>query len=362
MIDHLRCSVRLVALIAGLILHRKVLVGSVLVVAVLQQSAFGQSWEFVTSLNTARQRLSATQGDDGFIYAVGGRDPSETILSAVERYNPATNTWLSVASLNVPRLSHEVINAGGLIYSVGGANAGGPLVGVETYDVVTNTWTVSPYSLNVARTDFGLTKDHTGKIYAIGGFGAGGQADKLASVEVFDPASPGLGWQLLGNNLNDARGWIGAGTDALGRIYAIAGATPGAGFNETVTVERFDPVNPAAGWQFAPSLNQKRQVGTYATASDGSIFVLGGWAGGGGPHLSSVEVYDLATDSWLIHSNMNRSINHLSAAFDNAGRLYAIGGEHFGTQAAVERIPEPASLSLLALGVVVILQRHGADK
>jgi hypothetical protein len=162
----------------------------------------------------------------------------------------------------------------------------------------------------------------------------------------------------LGHDLNEPRLWLGAGTDALGRVYAIGGATGGSN-SETISVERFDPRNPDLGWQYAPSLNEDRQVGAYATMPDGRIFVLGGWAGGRGPFRSSVEVFDPVADLWTIHSHLNEAFNNFTAAIDPWGRLYAFGGENGPGTALVEveRFPEPSSLVVLSITGALFLRR-----
>ncbi len=304
------------------------------------------SWIFMPSMNTERQAHNAVLGQDGYIYAVGGRDSSNIVLPSVERYDRSTRQWTAVASMNSPRWLHEVIECNGFIYAIGGRTQASILSTMDVYDPQLDSWNISPYTLNIPRIHFAVTKDHSDKIYAIGGIDINGVI--IDSVEVFDPANPALGWQILGHNLNETRGYLGSGTDTLGRIYAIAGATSTISNSETVTVERFDPENPSAGWTYGPSLNQDRQVGAYATDCKGTIYVLGGWAGGSGPHLTTVEVYDHATDSWVLHSNMNRAINHFAAAFDMQGNLYAIGGEHFNTQEEVEAIKAYKPLSINA--------------
>ena len=158
---------------------------------------------------------------------------------------------------------------------------------------------------------------------------------------------------MLGQDLSETRFHLRSGTDALGRIYAIAGVRLG---SETALVERFDPSNPSAGWVFGPSLNQKRQLATASTDGDGSIYALGGWGPG---FLSSVEVYDPVGDKWLVHSNMNRSINGIASAFDSVGRLYAVGGHDLSVaKSGVERVPEPTVLALLSVGVSMVLVRR----
>ena len=309
---------------------------SFLVVLLACTSAASADWDFIQSLNTARQHHGAAQSN-GSIYVAGGYPVAGNPLSSVERYDPSSNAWVFVAPMNTPRASHGMTAVGGFIYAISGHDGNSVTGTVEIYSPSQNAWSYSPHILNVPRSLFAVTKDHNAKIYVIGGNDSAG--NRLASVEVFDPSNAGLGWQLLQYELNDARAYLGAGTDGLGRIYAIAGVA-GPGFGETVTVERFDPSNPTQGWVYGPSLSQKRQVGAYATDLNGAIYVVAGWAGGFGPHLSSVEVYELSTDTWRqdVLPDLNRSINNFAAAFDALGRLYAIGGEHFDTQDEVERI------------------------
>ena len=51
-------------------------------------------------------------------YAVGG--DGEDWLSSVEAYQPATDSWVAVASMRAPRGAPGVAVLGGLLYAVGG--------------------------------------------------------------------------------------------------------------------------------------------------------------------------------------------------------------------------------------------------
>ena len=353
---------------------RSVLVGIVAIgmSGIAAPPSAGVTWEFAAPLNTARQGAGAALGDDGLIYATGGAAKTAVgsplnYFTSVEKYDPVANIWSEGPSMNVARWGHGVVSTGGLIYAIGGMNSIGVERRMETLDVTAGTWQPSRYALNVGRRSLGVTVDHAGRIYAIGGSDESGV--RLASVEVFDPAvnpanpavPPGPGWQMLGYNLNWGRDSLGAGTDALGRIFAVSGI---AGVSLTNTVEMFDPSNPSAGWTFGPSVNQNRQAGGYATGADGAIYILGGWTSH--HYLSSVEMFDLSSNSWVMHSNMNRGTNCFGAAFDPSGRLYAVGGETIVGGSGgfaldgVERTPEPASsgFALLGLAVLTSLRRR----
>ena len=255
--------------------------------------ALAVDWEYIDPLNIGREAPAATLASNGKIYVTGGRAADETVLGSVEIYDPFRETWSAGTTMTHPRWHHMVASVGDLIYAIGGGDMTGVFDTMDVYDTTRHAWSPAPQRLNSPRADFGLTVGGDGRLYAIGG-SAGGPVP-MSTVEVFDPSHPDAGWQFLDHELNEPRLWLGAGTDALGRVYAIGGAT-GGGNGETITVERFDPQNPDAGWQYAPSLNEDRAVGAYATTPDGRIFVLGGWAGGFGPFRSSVEVYDPSTE------------------------------------------------------------------
>lgn len=313
-------------------------------------------WHSVAPMHNTRSAFGAALGADGHIYAVGGySDGGDT--ATVERYDPRIDQWTPVGALSTPRKFHQVAAIGRHIYAIGGQVAGQSVGTMEIYDVFDDAWVASPHALNTAREEFGMTVDQFGKIYVIGGYDS--RHTRLSSVEVFDPRDSAAGWRVLSTSLQHARAALGSGTDREGRVYAIGGhIDPDSG---TSSVERLDPADLAAGWQSGPSLNQAREPGGCATTSNGAIHLLGGWRSISGPHLSSVEVYDASGDRWVLGElpDMTRSINSFAAVFDAHGRLYAIGGEHFDVQAAVERIPEPATLMMLTLSAYAVLRRPG---
>ncbi|MCH8282674.1 MAG: hypothetical protein IIC96_18595 [Chloroflexi bacterium] len=78
---------------------------SFLVVLLACTSAASADWDFIQSLNTARQHHGAAQSN-GSIYVAGGYPVAGNPLSSVERYDPSSNAWVFVAPMNTPRASH----------------------------------------------------------------------------------------------------------------------------------------------------------------------------------------------------------------------------------------------------------------
>ncbi len=106
---------------------------------------------------------------DGKIYAIGGwRRPPDRVTSDVEEYDPATDTRTKKAPMPTARQnfsSASVVN--GIIYVIGGGNAGTVFSTVEAYNPATDTWTEKT-DMPTARGAL-ATSAVNGKIYAIGG-------------------------------------------------------------------------------------------------------------------------------------------------------------------------------------------------
>lgn len=161
------------------------------------------AWSTVSPLRTARRNLAAAAapcppGQGGTcIYAVGGNDNSG-FLNTAEVYNPANNSWSTVAAVPTRRMSLAAAAAacppgqsGTCVYAVGGLNSANYSSTVESYNPATNSW--SPVaSLPGARMDIAMaaTTCPPGQngtcLYAVGGFNQNGN---LGTVQSYNPAS-----------------------------------------------------------------------------------------------------------------------------------------------------------------------------
>jgi len=110
---------------------------------------------------TARYLLGVATASNGRIYAIGGYGDI-THLATVEEYDPATDTWVTRASMPTPRSGLGVAAASnGKIYAIGGINSQGALTTVEEYDPVTDTWTTRA-SMPTARVIWAWLRRTTG--------------------------------------------------------------------------------------------------------------------------------------------------------------------------------------------------------
>ncbi len=179
------------------------------------------TWSTVAPMPTARDGLVAVTGPDGHIYAIGG-ESNGTFVSTVEAYDPGTNTWTTLAPMPTPTW-RMAATAGpdGRIYVFGGDTiVGGSAVYLNTaeaYNPATNTWT-SLAPMSTARFVPSAAAGPDGHIYAVGGYNT--TNGLLNSVEAFDP-STGT-WSAVAS-LATARYEMAAATDLNGNIYAISG-------------------------------------------------------------------------------------------------------------------------------------------
>ena len=86
------------------------------------------TWTVVASLPTPRAGVTATEGVDGRIYAIGGALAGNATTAETDVYNPATNTWTTIANLPLDRQGPGSVSlANGLLLAIGGdsTTAGG---------------------------------------------------------------------------------------------------------------------------------------------------------------------------------------------------------------------------------------------
>jgi N-acetylneuraminic acid mutarotase len=111
------------------------------------------TWATMTEMPTPRNHMFAG-AVNGKIYAMGGRLATGFITAAsntdvVEEFDPATNMWGGVKTrMPTPRSGGGSGTYGGKIYAAGGEVATPQLVGafraVEAYDPATNSWVALP--------------------------------------------------------------------------------------------------------------------------------------------------------------------------------------------------------------------------
>ncbi|MBN2130839.1 MAG: hypothetical protein JW741_15160 [Sedimentisphaerales bacterium] len=271
--------------------------------------AVGEVWTTKADMPTARMLLG-TCAVDGRIYAIGGGPAPHMASSAMEEYDPGTDTWTRKADMPTPRAGLGVSVVNGKIYAIGGAPLGGRTV--EEYDPATDTWTRKA-DMPTAR--FLLsTCEVEGRIYAIGG-ATDTSGPGFTTVEVYDPATDS--WTRKAS-LPEPRYLHTAGV-VDGKIYIIAGSWQA--YTASPAVFAYDPASDT--WERrADAPTARSWLSATAGVVDGRMYVIGGDAG---PPDAEVEEYDPATDTWTARADMPTPRGALSITALN-GRIYVIGG------------------------------------
>lgn len=227
------------------------------------------SWSFGTPGPAPARAEGAAASHGGFFYAVGGRSN----LADLDRYDPAADTWTSLADMPTGRGGLGVAVLGNAIYAIGGRTSGSPCAGsplatVERYDVATDTWSTVA-SLPSARSDLAAVA-HGGKIYAFGG--CTDFVTVVDDVDVYDPT-----------------------TDT---------------------------------WSTAPADLPTARAAFYgAAARGGSVYVIGGW--NGAAQVATNEAYKVASDTWSTELSMPSPRAEMGVV-SHGGRIYTVGGGIFG--------------------------------
>ena len=277
------------------------------------------AWVTLAPVITPRQEV-AVAAANGKIYLIGGFGAGGVVLSSVEEYDPATNSWRFVAPL--PHGVHHTAAAviGSSVYVVGGYGSidFDPLSTVYRYDPATDEWTRLA-DLPKARGALGaVTID--GKIYAVGGLPGG------RDLAVYDPATNM--WTAL-PPMPTARDHL-AAVAARGILFVAGGRFP---FN-TNAFECYEP-GPQR-WTSLPPMPTAR-AGIAGAFSGDRIYVFGGEGNRASQNgtFDNTESFDLDTLSWRMEVPMPNPRHGIGAAAIGASIYLPAGGpiEGFGTTA-----------------------------
>nr|XP_054331631.1 kelch-like protein 12 isoform X2 [Pongo pygmaeus] len=223
-------------------------------------------------------RTRARLGANEVLLVVGGFGSQQSPIDVVEKYDPKTQEWSFLPSITRKRRYVASVSLHDRIYVIGGYDGRSRLSSVECLDYTADEdgvwYSVAP--MNVRRGLAGATTLGD-MIYVSGGFDG---SRRHTSMERYDPNIDQ--WSMLGD-MQTAREGAGL-VVASGMIYCL-----GAGV---------------------------------ALLND-HIYVVGGFDGTA--HLSSVEAYNIRTDSWTTVTSMTTPRCYVGATVLR-GRLYAIAG------------------------------------
>lgn len=196
--------------------------------------------------------------------------------------NAHVTGWSSQPSMPTAAFAAGAATIGNKLYVVGGGVNGAPSGLVQVYDLATRTW-LAPAAPMLPREGPGVAA-LDGYIYAAGGHMPGGQA--ADTLQRFDPVAnqwvtlapmpgPRAEHQLVAAN---------------GKLYAIGGETGNGTQMPVATVDQYDPI--ANAWIPRAPMSSARMFFAAGTLNNDTTIIVAGGAG------SSVEVYDIGTNTW----------------------------------------------------------------
>lgn len=144
----------------------------------------GKRWKDVAEIPTRREHLGAAS-DGRFLYAVGGRQlAADKNVAALERYDPASDSWKKLADMPEATGSVGVTYVGGRVVAVGGESVTSASDSVQAFDIRRGKWSQLP-KLPSARHGVAVAalKD---TVYAIGGATAAGHVQSTRTAEALN--------------------------------------------------------------------------------------------------------------------------------------------------------------------------------
>ncbi|MGI8808475.1 MAG: Kelch repeat-containing protein [Acidimicrobiales bacterium] len=146
----------------------------------------GSGWRDAEAIPTRRDHVSAAS-DVRSLFTVGGRFLSPGAVSAaLERFDPATNSWERLPAIPTARGGQGAAMVGGRLVVAGGQDPGRAYDEVGAYDLAAQRWSALP-PLPTAR--HGLAAERVGtQVLALVGGTAFGVAPS-AVVEALSPIS-----------------------------------------------------------------------------------------------------------------------------------------------------------------------------
>jgi N-acetylneuraminic acid mutarotase len=302
------------------------------------------TWFSAANLATsARELHTSTLMPNGQVLVVGGLSYSSSAtvaLATAELYDPANNTWRSVANLPQPRRYHTAtLMPNGRVLIAGGHNNGISFSSTVLYDLASNTWSFDA-SMTGQRQDHTATLMPNGRLLVVGGISS---LSYVVRNEIYDWANNA--WSSAGN-LSEERAYHTTTLLPNGHVVAVGGVKYSSTTSSHIPISSAEIYNPVSNtWKTVASLKTARQNHTATLLHDGRMLVVGG-SGNSGTTLSGTEIYDLTSNTWGVTSNelFTRRQNHTATLLPN-GRLLVVGGSDGQASLASVELYDPSTNS-----------------
>lgn len=277
-------------------------------------------WNEAASMSMPRQEASAV-ALNGKVYVMGGYNGS-SILSSVEIYDPATDTWSPGPTMPGPVLRARAHVIQGKIYVVR------PAQDMFIFDPAMNMWSTGP------STPFG--DPASGSCALLDEWFAVISPDgaNTGQLRVFLYTVTDNEWRYGVPVSESDRRWFSVAcidTD----MYVMGGYRQYFSEKVSSTVRKYDAV--AGTWEFGPSLPDAR-YSTQSVTLNGQIVTMGGTDGT--RDLRDVTALSSGAGAWQELASMLRPRDDFAAVVLD-GKIYVLGGNSGGTVLDLVEVFEP---------------------
>jgi N-acetylneuraminic acid mutarotase len=285
-----------------------------------------QTWALMTNaLNHLRYGHTATVLPSGKVLIAGGAGINHTPLSSTEVYDSANGAWATTTPMTATRWHHtatllpngQVLVCGGLTnFSVPTSRS----IVAELYDPTTATWNITN-SMASDHAYHTATLLPNGRVLVTGGSDRSGT--RVSIAELFDPATGQ--WSGTGS-LNNGRSLHAATLLRNGKVLVSGGTGLKNGASGSLSsCELYDP--SLGSWTVTGPMNNSRTMHTGTLLADGRVLVAGGYDDSNYSYaVSSAELYDPATEKWIVAGSLNTSRNKHTATLLPNGNVLITGG------------------------------------
>ncbi|MGO4534939.1 galactose oxidase-like domain-containing protein [Leifsonia sp. 2MCAF36] len=249
-----------------------------------------ETWQALTSMNHPRWYPTGTTLGDGRVLVTSGSNTTSTdIVRIPEVYNPPTNTWtdLTAASKDIPYYPFMFQLPDGRVLQAGASEQG---TLTQALDVATQQWTtIDSRVLDGAS----ITNYAPGKFLKAGTASDGGFSGQSAKTAyTLDMNQPNPTWQPTAP-MAYARSFVDLTNLPDGTVLATGGGTDKSGQDVSKAVKPAEIWNPATGtWSTVASLTTPRLYHSVAVLlPDGRVFVSGGGGDTGVDDQLSYQIY-----------------------------------------------------------------------
>ena len=285
-------------------------------------AAIGPAWETMASMPSARVFNAVIADTNGYVYVIGGTSDAGggTPTDTTFRYNTATDSWDTMATMPTALDAIDGVAINGKIYIPGGA----PTANTFVYDIATNTWsTLATTGGYTARSQYQVVAIGT-DLYVLGGIVASAAAS-TTEVWVLDTTT---GAWTAGVPMQKSRISFSAG--AIDDEIYVAGGVLFPDFIPDMTAEKFD----GTSWSYIASVPDGGGTYTRWSYNADGVGTDGLWLGAGRrdlgwTFLDHAGYYDPDTDTWTDSPTIPTLAQgrvYMEGDVASDGYFYVIGG------------------------------------